>query len=385
MRRRSVGAWWGALAAWLFVATGPGALAAARTREAPRPARLRLTATDAAREAPPRPGVPRSWQVTLYYPGAGGEPTRYFDERTAHHLAATGYYDMPAEVLRGWAKLPGPAVTGARFEAQGPAALIVLLPGMGMAGDSYAFLASRLVTRGFVVAVVELPYAGVSRAADGEWTSPGQDPLLAKAEQADWGPRIAEWVRDVTATLDLLRDAPRVRSAGVRLEGRAVIVAGHSLGGAVALDSCAADERIAACADFEGAPFGTRFEKEGSGKPTLFVLSRSRRADRPETAPEAGGPPFGFLANNRGAPAWAVAVAGGSHMSFSDAPVKMPGTLSRFGGELMRAERSMQLYSDLLVAFARAYRPGGLGDAGFRSSVARLPEARATLIPSAGN
>ena len=69
-------------------------------------------------------------------------------------------------------------------------------------------------------------------------------------------------------------------------------------------------------------------------------------------------------------------------MSFSDAPLVMPDTITRFGGEVMTPERSMAVYSTILGAFAKAYAPGGAGARAFDRQLATLPEVRATQVPT---
>jgi hypothetical protein len=110
-----------------------------------------------------------------------------------------------------------------------------------------------------------------------------------------------------------------------------------------------------------------------------MVLSLPRRAE-----PEA--PRFGalraemFAMLNAGeAPGWVVAVTGGGHMSFSDAPEVMPGALTRFGGELMTASRSRTVYVTLLDRFLdQAWSRGAQT---FERSLGDLPEVTSVLSP----
>lgn len=108
-------------------------------------------------------------------------------------------------------------------------------------------------------------------------------------------------------------------------------------------------------------------------------MTFSRARGRPPTVkPGEPDPAEHLLASlaQRGAPVWTLHITGGSHTSFSDAPEVLPHTLSRFGGELMSAERSMTLYTAIVDAFARAYAPGGGGDAAFQQFSDAAPEIR---------
>lgn len=331
--------------------------------------------TDPHRRDPVVPEEARKWMVRLYLPtdGPGSDRRSAYAEDAAlvRAMKAEGYYDVAPETLEAWLTTPGPDMP--RRDRDQPVPLITLSPGQGVAAFNYSHLAAELVKRGFAVAVIDHPYVGISRLSDGRMMKWKDDPMLQE-EQARWTERFADWARDIPITLDALAKRPE---AG-RLDLTGVTAVGHSLGGAIALDACAIDDRISACADFEGAPFGTLTERNGPAKPVLFVLSRAARADRPSRTPDFCHPMFAFLASGASS-AWAVEVTGGSHMSFSDAPLVMPGTLSRFGGTLMEAGESMAAYATLATAFASAYRPGGGGAPAFETRLSELSAAKAAF------
>jgi dienelactone hydrolase len=330
----------------------------------------RLTVVDETRRDLRTP-EPRTWDIWLY-PWAGQRRSYLADPELAAAMVRDKYYDRSAATVTGW--------QGRRLRLRGgksakPRPLILLMPGQGVAAFNYTFLAEALVARGFAVAVLDLPYLGYARGGDGTIRRAADDPASQSEVAADWAPRIADWEADLSASIDALQ---RSRYAG-RIDFGRIVAAGHSLGGAVALDACKAEPRVAACADFEGAPLGTRTEKEGADKPVLFVLSRSLKPDRPVVAP--AGPLIAFL-EGRGTTrdAWSVAVGGGSHMSFSDAPLVMPDTITRFGGEVMSPARSMALYADVLAAFARSYLPRGGKAAAFGKALSTMPEVRTANV-----
>jgi dienelactone hydrolase len=330
--------------------------------------------TDAARRDSIAPKYPRQWMVDVYYPAVPGKavPAPYLSDAVlAEHLAAGDYYGQPAAAVRAWQHRPGPAIADA-VQSAGAPPLITIAPGLGIARANYAYLAAALVQRGFAVAVIDLPYLGIQRLPDGRMLDAANDPLASSDDPMAYAPRLREFARDVSVTLDRL-------SGHVRFDAARITVTGHSSGGTVAVDVCRHDARVAACADLEGGIEATEVARQGATKPTL--IGASRAGGRPE---RAGG--VDVMASMReslgvtgGASGWVVKITGGSHMSYSDAPRVMPDTITRFGGETISADRSMTLYPGLIAAFAKAYTRGGGGDAAFEAFLHGQPEITRVL------
>lgn len=338
-----------------------------------------IALTDPARTDPLAGGA-RQWRVDLYYPAVAGtgQARPYADDPILlARMAESGYYDIPAEDIRAWAARPAPARRDARaVEAALP--LVTLSPGSGVAAFHYAELASAIARHGYAVAVVDAPYLGLSRLADGRIVSGADDPVQQADDPHAWQPRVIAWAQDIGKTLDALPASRGVHAAGLTLDMARILAVGHSLGGTVAVEVCSHEPRVSACADFEGVVDGTTAYAEGPVRPTLLALSRSAKPERPVTVPDLGRPPFDFLSRGQQDTHWGVAISGGSHMSFSDAPQVMPSTLTRFGGTLMDAGRSQQVYVGIVDALGRAFFPGGGGNAVLAAYFEGVPEARAT-------
>ncbi|MCS6627630.1 hypothetical protein N0B44_32480 [Roseibacterium beibuensis] len=335
----------------------------------------------------PVQGTTRSWAVDVYYPAepeSGREEVYAPDSGLVGRLVREGYYDVSPEALSAWMTRPGPT----RAEAEplpGPWPLITLSPGMGIARLNYGLLASRIASQGYVVAVIDHPYLGVVTRTDGGlWTS--KDDALLMDEAGALNPaRVAEWTRDISVVVDRLVAG---QAAGVAIDPERVAAAGHSAGGTAVLAACGADRRIDACMNFEGAPDASPVSRNGAGGPTLMVLSRARQTpadlDRRGVSREdddARGEQLRLslktmLRQGGEQRAWVVGVEGGSHMSYSDAPLLMPDTVSRFGGEVMAPDRSLALYVDLTTTFAEAWWAGGRGSEAMADLAARWPEVR---------
>ena len=62
-------------------------------------------------------------------------------------------------------------------------------------------------------------------------------------------------------------------------------------------------------------------------------------------------------------PAYYVEVHGVGHISFSDAPYVMPSTITRFGGDILTADRTRVVTSHILLTFLGAYLLGDTSSA----------------------
>lgn len=321
--------------------------------------------------------------VQVFYPSRPSVVAATYadDPALLEELIRENYYDTGEAVLRSWARLPAVAAERAIPASSARLPVVTLSPGLGFARLSYAHIAAALTRRGYAVVIIDHPYIGVSRLAEGRLLRAADDPATSGQDVAAESRRVEEWGDDLTKVLDRLAAGPATELVGgLALDLDQVIATGHSIGGTTVLEACDKDPRIAICIDFDGhlpaAPWA------GARKPTLVVLSRSGgRPPNSPTAPDLAGQLVAALDRDT-ATAWVVKVTGGSHTSYSDAPLMMPATLSRFGGTLMSANRSIALYSGLVDAFARAYLRGGHGAAEFAAFLATAPEADGRHTPA---
>ncbi len=362
----------------LLLTTSSGALAGARSSS--RAVGVHSFAiSDSTRRDPIAASHIREWRVDLYYTalkGGAASPRPYApDPRLIDRMIKSGYYDIPASQIQAWKKKPGPALMDAPVAKRGSEVpLVVIAPGSGVAAFNYSELAAAFVRRSYVVAVVDLPYVGISRLQEGRFLDGASDPIQQKDDPISWRPRVRQWSADISRVLDrLLQPGSPDLPKGLRIDPRRIVITGHSLGGSVALQVCRDDERVEACGDFEGAPMAADTYDKGSQKPLFVTAARSAKVDRPFKVPDLSDEFWSYLRRS-GPSSWAVAITRASHMSYSDAPFELPSTLSRFGGELINPERSFDVYVGLVDAFARAYTPGGRGDRAFREYVDSTPE-----------
>jgi dienelactone hydrolase len=345
---------------------------------APTPPSVRVGTTsyvieDASRRDPVDSSRPRTWIVQLYYPSEPAAPAGVYadDPAIVDELVKEQYYGATEAELRSWSTKPAFAIAHARPSARQPLPLVTLSPGLGFARFNYAELASHLVARGYVVAVIDHPYIGLSRVGD-RLVRTDDDPVLLSENPADLLSRVRDWTHDISVTIDDLAATKRVD--GLAIDLARITAVGHSIGGTAAAGACV-DPRVHACIDFEGFLEGIDALARGCARPTLAVFSRAK--GRPPTLRPGEPDPMDKIAAAlaaAGQPIWTVKVTGGSHTSFSDAPDVLPKTLSRFGGELMTPERSFELYTGIVDAFARAYGPDGGGDSAFKAFLDAAPE-----------
>lgn len=230
------------------------------------------------------------------------------------------------------------------IQDKNPFPIVLLSPGNGTNIEFYASLASEIASHGYFVvginhphdvAAVELSNGEVASYAASQWL------LDANAHQAYTAERIKVRTADVLFVLnqlEIMNSDVNNPFAGI-LDLDSVAIAGHSLGGITASDSCKADSRFQACVNFDGLLNGGPFSTDASAippkQPFLFITKESHLH-----------PKFIESFESTSASYWVV-IHGASHDSFTDGPSLQP-TLLPIPNQ---ADQFMSLTEKYVLAF----------------------------------
>ncbi|MET9652667.1 alpha/beta hydrolase [Streptomyces sp. NPDC006460] len=297
----------------------------------------------------PDPWVPtadgRELMVTVHYPAArhgAGRPARYATTEEAR-LLVRGLGIESSVPARELAAMRTHSRVDARPAADGRHPLVLLSPGFGASRYTLTHLAEDLASRGYVVASVDHAYESFGTAVPGgrmltcvacEVVDAGADPARVTSARA----------ADAAFVLDRLT-GPRAAWRHARMIDTARVgMAGHSIGGASAATAMAADRRIDAGIDMDGAFWGP-LPPDGLGGRPFMMLGTDDEVHRPggtDTTWDATWPRLG------GWKRW-LTVAGANHFTFSDSPV----ILGHFGlpGPALPSERAVALTRTYVAAF----------------------------------
>jgi len=219
--------------------------------------------------------------------------------------------------------------------------VVILRGGLGAWTTDYTTLAEDLASHGYVVVGFDAPgRTGVVVFPDGRVVElpPENNPETVSSEAAavEIATKLLNaWVRDVGFVVDRLERlnaadleqsqfAVAVRPLAGRLNIRALGVAGHSLGGATALQFCHDDPRCRAGIDIDGRPLGS-VVRDGLRQPFMFLLGDHSRENDPESRQVAADIQSIYdrlPADSRSM----ITIPGANHFSFSDQMVTRPQT-----------------------------------------------------------
>ncbi|MER5639516.1 alpha/beta hydrolase [Kitasatospora sp. NPDC002227] len=291
------------------------AAAAPRSTELPKPTgphavgRQILHLTDQQRTDPwvPAAGA-RQLMVSMYYParpGTGGPAPYMTDEaeRDMIQLKAPGYPADPLPLVRTWSH------TDARPEP-GKYPLVLLSPGFTMPRTELTGLAEDLASRGYVVALVDHTYEN-----SGTTFPDGRTLACAICDAPPpGGPAVIEQGRakDMSFVLDQLT-GPGRRAWGYAhlIDPKQIGMAGHSIGGAAAVSTMAADQRVRAGVNLDGTMFDPVPATGLGGRPFMLVGHPAQGGEDPSWTDG--------WAHLDGWKRW-VTFAGSNHSSFTDVP-----------------------------------------------------------------
>lgn len=225
--------------------------------------------------------------------------------------------------------------------------VVILRGGLGAWTTDYTTLAEDLASHGYVVVGFDAPgRTGVVVFPDGRVVDrpPENNPETvadAVARRALAEKLLAAWVSDVGFVVDRLerlnsgrsqsavaaasQEAGAIGALAGRLNLQALGIAGHSLGGATALQFCHVDSRCRAGIDIDGLPLGSVVQA-GLRKPFMFLMSdHSGEANDPEArriAADIQSIYERLPADTRSM----IVIPGANHFSFSDQMVTRPQT-----------------------------------------------------------
>jgi predicted dienelactone hydrolase len=252
-----------------------------------------------------------------WYPSdtSDGPPVPYF-EAQGHLPGAIG--GMPSFMFGSFGRVATHATFGTPLSAARRTWPVLLFsPGLSMPRELYTALCADLASRGYVVLALSAPYeSGVSVLAGGQVVGQTTRPdVMGPPPHPELERLIDIRAADSSFALDQLSRLAQLEPSSPlagRLDLEHVGIAGHSMGGATAVQVMAADPRFKVGVDLDGKLFG-RQPQARLDRPFLWIQSGAA-----PTAEYAHGRDR-FLDGLRGGGSL-LTVRGSVHMSFSDAP-----------------------------------------------------------------
>jgi len=308
---------------------------------------------DASRRDSNDPGRPREMRVQIWFPAkrsSASQAPYLIDGNLLSAMKKSEYLDLPPEILDSWSKLRTHAVSGAEVAARPTTfPLIIFSPGFGVSRVNYTAVVEELASHGLIVLTVDHPYAGLTVFPDGRvlsFSAAGGDDETLRL-------RVEDMARDAIFILDsVLQSNTALGQFSTRVDRKHIIVAGHSLGGMMAVEAVRQDDRFSSAIDFDGSPVG-KATVDGLSRPVLVMLNQPDQAHRPPPEMKAARrKEWTDLIEKKHTPSILVIVKNTTHMSFSDAPfVVTPERLAK-SGAVIDAHRLLEIITRAVLAFA---------------------------------
>ncbi|MFD8749839.1 alpha/beta hydrolase family protein [Kitasatospora sp. NPDC059577] len=309
----------------------------------------------------------RTVVVQLWYPAqkspAGAQLAQYLgrteqEARTVAEALARGV-GLPGFLVDGVPRARSRSVFDAPVDGgAGRFPVVLFSPGSGGVRTQNTAWAEELASHGYVVASLDHPYDSAAVVlADGRTitseTSSSGDADKDEELAAGWTAVRAADLGFVLTRLDGLDRGEAADPLTGRLDTGRVAVAGHSMGGAAALQAARQDRRFDAVIDLDGYPHGPA--SPALDQPTLALTQAITPGTDPRYLPRL------TEALDAGtATSYRLTVPGAAHLTFMDGPLYLPpvptivGSLGRTG--------SPRVVAAATLAFLDATLRGEPGD-----------------------
>jgi hypothetical protein len=297
---------------------------------------------DAKRRDPVDPSMPRELLVQYWYPASRstGVLAPYVRPSLLDAMRFDRYLDVDIGLLDGWDRIR----THAHLDApplQRKTCLVIFSPGFGMSLTSYTTLFEDLASRGVTVAAIDHPFEGLS-------IYPGGRLLNYTAYRA----KPPQRVREIAADQSFVYNQTKAGTPGLpQIDWTRVIAAGHSIGGASALEAGRTDSRFSSLIDLDGDVWGD-VEAKGTRRPFLVLNN--------EPGPPVHIPPrmkkerldeWKRVLEKSPGPGTEVVIHRTYHFSFSDAPFLLPSSIPAMSGANLDPIAGRKTIVDLMIAF----------------------------------
>ncbi|MEV7929254.1 hypothetical protein [Kitasatospora sp. NPDC088779] len=371
--------WWlalpGSVACVGLIATGAVAAWALPVPEFPQPSGDFAVGTRVVQWTDPHrpetftadPDDRRTVVVQLWYPAqkspAGAQRAQYLG-RTEHEArtvsdALARQVGLPGFLVDGVPRAHTHAVFDAPVDGgRGRFPVVLFSPGSGGVRTQNTAWAEELASHGYVVAALDHPYDSAAVVlADGRTitteTSSTGDPDQDEKLAADWTAVRAADLGFVLTQLDGLDRGEAADPLSGHLDTGRAAVAGHSMGGAAALQAARQDRRFHAVIDLDGYPHGPA--SPSLDQPTLALTQAVTPATDPRYLPR-----LTEALKSSTATSYRLTIPGAAHLTFMDGPLYLPPVPS-IVGSLGRTE-SPRVVAAATLAFLDATLRGKPGD-----------------------
>ena len=217
--------------------------------------------TDATRDARGGSiaGEERALPITVWYPATRpGAQSAYLPQEpsaTALPQALAQQYGMPSVLLDSLQRARSNA-TWQGVAAEGSFPVVIASPGFASTRWFFTSWAEQLASNGIIVIALDHPYDAIAtELADGtiandELQATGDD----AADQANADSAVGVRAADISAVINHLETAASAEPELAAADLTTLIAAGHSAGGAAAIEAARLDGRIAGVVDIDGMP-----------------------------------------------------------------------------------------------------------------------------------